>query len=183
MRLLRYALPAMMLASGALAQDVKYNFDAETDFSKYKTYGWASHPESVGIDELTLRTLATAFDAELAKKGLSKTDATKSDLVIVYQLALKSEKQLTSYDSGYGYGPGWRGGWYGSGGGISTTTSSTITIGSLALDMYDLSTKRLVWRGVGEKALDGKAKPDKQAKNAAKAAEKILKNYPPKKKS
>jgi hypothetical protein len=49
--------------------------------------------------------------------------------------------------------------------------------------MYDLSTKHLVWRGVGEKALDGKAKPDKQAKNAAKAAEKILKNYPPKKKS
>jgi hypothetical protein len=117
----------------------------------------------------------------LAKKGLSKSDSGTADLVIVYQLAFRQEKEITSYDSGWGYGPGWRGGWA-SPGGMSTATTSTIAIGALALDMFDASTKHLIWRGAAEKALEPTAKPDKQRKNAAKAAQKLLKNYPPKKK-
>jgi hypothetical protein len=45
--------------------------------------------------------------------------------------------------------------------------------------MYDSTQKELVWRGVATKALDPKAKPDKKQKNMNKAAEKLLKNYPP----
>jgi hypothetical protein len=102
----------------------------------------------------------------------------------VFQIAMGQEKQMTTYDTGgYGYGPGWRGGWYGGGmGGISTSTTSTINIGSLVLDMYDTGTKQIAWRGMASKTVDPKAKPDKRAKNFAKAAQKMLKNYPPKKK-
>jgi hypothetical protein len=182
MKLLQFAVPAIVFATVALAQDVRYNFDPQADFSKYKTYRWAKHPQSTDVDQLTLGVLGSAFDAELAKKGLSKVESGDSDLVIVYQIAFRQEKEITSYDSGYGYGPGWRGGWYNTGGGFSTSTTSTIPIGSLALDMFDASSKKLSWRGAAEKALDPKAKPDKQRKNAAKAAEKMLKNYPPKKK-
>ena len=182
MKIIRFVLPVLILASGALAQDVHYNFDPQADFSQYKTYRWSKHPQSVDIDELTLRMLGSALDAEIATKGLSKTDAATADLVIVYQIAIKKEKELTSYDSTWGYGRGWRGGWYGPGGGISTATTSTISIGSLALDIHDGSKKQLVWRGVVEKTLDANAKPDKQRKNAAKSAKKLLKNYPPTKK-
>jgi hypothetical protein len=182
MKTIRFVLPALLLASIALAQDVRYNFDPQADFAKYKTYRWAKHPQSVDVNELTLGTLGSALDTELAAKGLSKTDAPTADLVMVYQIAMRQEREITSYDSSWGYGPGWRGGWYGSGGGISTATTSTISIGSLALDMYDAPKKQLVWRGVAEKALDATAKPDKQRKNAAKGAKKLLKNYPPAKK-
>jgi hypothetical protein len=182
MNILRFALPALLLVSAALAQDVRYNFDPQADFSKYKTYRWEKHPQSAGIDELTLGMLGSAFDTELAAKGLRKTEAGAADLVIVYQIAIRQEKEITSYNSGWGYGPGWRGGWYGPSG-MSTATTSTIAIGSMALDMFDASKKNLVWRGMAEKALEPNAKPDKQRKNAAKAAEKLLKNYPPKKKS
>ena len=48
--------------------------------------------------------------------------------------------------------------------------------------MYDSAKKELVWRGTASKTLDPKAKPEKQQKNLAKAVEKLLKNYPPKKK-
>jgi hypothetical protein len=180
MTIIQFAISATLLGTAALAQDVRYNFDPQADFSKYKTYRWAKHPQSAGIDELTLGVLGSAFDAELAKKGLSKAAGDNSDLVIVYQLAFRQEKEITSFDSGYGYGPGWRGGWYGGGGGgMSTSTTSTIAIGSLALDMFDASKKNLIWRGTAQKAIEPKAKPDKQRKNAAKAAEKLLKNYPP----
>jgi hypothetical protein len=105
-----------VLAASALAQDVKYNFDEKADFAKYKTYRWAKSPQSADLDDLTTRQLLAAFDAELAKKGLTKVDTDSSDLVIVYEVAFKSEKQLTSFDTGGGwggYGPGWRGGWGG----------------------------------------------------------------------
>jgi hypothetical protein len=85
------------------------------------------------------------------------------------------------YDSGWGYGRGWGYG-YGGGGGISTATTSTIPIGQLDLDMYDPTEKKLVWRGSVSKTLDPKAKPEKVQKNLAKAAAKLLKNYPPTKK-
>jgi hypothetical protein len=86
------------------------------------------------------------------------------------------------YDSGWGYGAGWRYG-YGGGGGFSTSTTETIPIGQIDLDMYDPVTKQLVWRGSATKTLDPKAKPEKRMKNLSKAAAKLLKNYPPPKKS
>jgi len=171
---------ALILVGPACAQDVEYNFDPSADFSKYKTYRWAKHPQSLDVDQLTMSQLGAAFDAELAKKGLSKSSTDQSDLVIVYQVAMRSEQEITTWDTGYGYGPGWRGGWYGGGGGMSTSTTNTLTIGSLGLDMYDASTKHLVWRGKASKTLDPKAKPEKREKGMKKAAEKLLKNYPPK---
>jgi hypothetical protein len=63
---------------------------------------------------------------------------------------------------------------------MTTAATSTIPVGLADLDMYDATTKQLVWRGTATKALDTKAKPDKQMKNRQKAAEKMLKNYPPK---
>jgi len=182
--LIRLSIVVMALAAFAFAQDVQFNFDQNADFSKYHTYRWEKHPKSLDVDELTMNQLAKGFDAELAKKGLTRKDSGDTDLVIVFQLAISQEKQMTSYSDNFGYGPGWRGGWYGGGMGttMTTGTTSTINIGNVVLDMYDVSAKNLVWRGMASKTLDAKAKPDKRQKNINKAAEKMLKNYPPKKK-
>jgi hypothetical protein len=176
-------LTALFCVAGfAIAQDVSYNFDPAADFSKYKTYKWEKHPKSIDVDDITAGQLAKGFDAALATKGLTRKDSGPTDLVIVFQLAVGQEKQMTTYNTGgYGMGPGWRGGWYG-GTGMSTSTTSTITIGSVVIDMYDSATKQLVWRGMASKTVDAKAKPEKRQKNIDKAAEKMLKNYPPKKK-
>ena len=129
---------------------------------------------------MTATQLGAALEAELTKKGLTKKESGPTDMVIVYQLAVKNEKELNTFSSGYGMGPGYGGGWYGYGGtGTSTTTVTNLTIGSLDLDMYDAAAKTLVWRGVATKTLDTGAKPDKRTKNMAKAATKLLKNYPP----
>jgi len=169
------------------AQDVRYDFDKQKDFSKYKTYKWVPVKGADQVDDLTAKQLTSAIDTELAAKGLTKTDQDSADLYIGYQTALNSEKEYTSYNTGWGYGPGWGGGWYGGYGGLSTTTTygstSTVYVGQLDLSMYDSAQKQLVWRGVASKTLDPKAKPDKKAKNITKAVQKLMKNYPPKVKS
>lgn len=185
MRSARWVLPGILLAisfftSSAFAQDVSYNFDTKADFSKYKSYRWEKHPQSMDIDEITMNQLGESLDRELAKKGLTKTAAPTADLVIVYQLAVKSEKELTTYSSGFSTGPYWGGGWYGGGGTSYTSTSvNTIQIGSLDLDVYDPATKTLIWRGVAAKTLDTGAKPGKRQRNIDKATAKLLKNFPP----
>ena len=168
--------------SSAVAQDVRYNFDNSADFSKFKTYKWVEL-KGDKPNEMVQKQITSAIDAELATKGLTRTDSDNADLLIGYQTAIGTEKEFTSYNTGWGYGPGWGGGWYG-GGGMTTTTGQTTTIyiGQLALDMYSPAGKDLVWRGTVSKTLDPKAKAEKQQKNLAKAVAKLLKNYPPKKK-
>lgn len=184
MRGLRIILPLVLLAAAGYAQDVRYNFASGTDFSKYKTYRWVQIKEAQQLNQLAEQQLKSAVDAELSAKGLTKTEDEKADLLIGYQVSLGQEKQFTSFDSGWGYGPGWGRGWYGAGGGgISTTTSSTIHTGQADIDMYDPAAKQLVWRGTVSKTIDPKAKPEKQQKNLQKAMAKLFKNYPPKQKS
>ena len=172
----------MLLLTGmARAQDVRYNFDKSADFSKFKTYKWVPIKDAQKVDDITDKQIKDAVDSVLATKGLEKTTSDDADLYIGYQAAIGQEKQYTSFNSGWGYGPGWGGGWYGGGMNSSMTTGTTSTIytGQLALDMYSREGHDLVWRGVASKTIDTKAKPDKRQKNLNKAATKMLKNYPP----
>jgi hypothetical protein len=168
-------------ASAAVAQDVRYDFDKDKDFSKYKTYKWVPIKGADQPDELTARSIMSAIDAALGTKGMTKTEGDTADLYVGFQTAIGQEKEFTSYNTGWGYGGGWGGGWYG--GGMSSTTTygstSTVYVGQLDLSMYDPAQKQLVWRGVASKTLDPKAKPEKKQKNITKAVAKLLKNFPP----
>jgi hypothetical protein len=181
-KLLLFSIGLLLpFAGSAYSQDVRYNFDKNTDFSKFKTYKWVSLKDAAKVDDLTDKQIKDTLDAELAKKGLTKVDGDSADLFIAYQTAIGEEKQFTSYSSDWGYGSGWyRAGWYGyPGGGMTTGQTSTIYIGQLALDMYDSANHDLVWRGTASKTLDPKAKPEKRQKNLGKAVAKLLKSYPP----
>ena len=175
----------LLAATSALCQDIRYNFDKDADFSKFKTYKWVVIKDARRVDDLVERQIMAAVDAQLATKGLTKIDDDSANLYVGYQAGVGQEKQFTSYSSGWGYGGGWyRGGWYGGAGGSTMTTGQTSTIyrGQLAVDLYDSANHDLVWRGVASKTLNPKAKPDTQQKNLNKAVAKLLRNYPPRKK-
>jgi hypothetical protein len=181
MKKLAFLTAAFLLlsVSAALAQDVRYDFDKEKDFSKYKTYKWVAIKGADQPDDLMSKRITTTIDAELATKGMTKTEADTADLYVGYQTAIGQEKEFTSYNTGWGYGPGWGGGWYG--GGMSSTTTygstSTVYVGQLDVSFYDPAQKQLVWRGVATKTLDPKAKPEKKEKNVGKAVTKPLRTF------
>jgi len=183
MRLLRCFVPVFLVlavAGMAVAQDVRFNYDKTADFSKYKTYKWVEIKGS-DKDEMLDKQFRATIDSELGLKGLTKTDSDNANLYIGYQFAISTEKQVNTFSSGYGYGGGWGPyrGYGGMGSSTSTATSSTLYIGSLQLDFYDAAAKTTVFRAIGSKQIDTKAKPDKQQKNLSKAVKKILKEYPP----
>jgi Domain of unknown function (DUF4136) len=175
------SLMLLVSASGALAQDVRYNFDKAANFAAFRTYKWVVIKGATQLSDLVDRQIKASVDAELAKKGLTNSGSDTADLFIGYQAAVGQEKEYTSFDTGWGYGPGWYGGgWYGGGGGMTTGSTSTIYVGQLVLDMYSPAPHTLVWRGTASRTLDTEAKPEKQQKNLDKAVAKMLKNYPPK---
>lgn len=163
------ALWACIVTTG---QDVHYNFMPGTDFAKYHTYKWVRIESGAHPNQIVDAEIKQSVDMQLASKGLTKTDSDKADLYVGYQVAVAQEKQW----NGYGMGGGIR--W----GGLATATSSTISVGTVVLDMYDPATKQLVWTGNATKTLDPSANPEKNEKNLNKAMAKLLKNYPPKQK-
>lgn len=181
--MLALALGLVLAGSGtAFAQDIRYNFDKQADFAKFKTFKWVTIKGARVVNDLVDQQIRAAIESELALKGLVRTDADTADLYIGYQAAIDTEKQYTSFDTGWGYGPGWYGGGMYAGGGMSSTTgtTSTIYIGQIAVDMYNPASKSLVWRGTATKTLDTRANPEKQQKNLQKAMNKLFKkNYPP----
>jgi hypothetical protein len=111
-----------------------------------------------------------SVDSQLASKGMTKTDSDKADLYIGYQTAVNQETQWDAFGSrAFGMGSG-------------SWTSSTISVGTLVLDMYDPGTKQLVWTGQATKTIDTGANHEKNMKNLDKSMAKLLKNYPPKQK-
>jgi len=181
MKAVRWILPILFLftATSVFAQKVVFTFDKAVDFSKYKTYRWEQHPLMQDINPALLSQLGVAFDAALVKSGLTKATNAPADLVIVYMVGVEHEMDMTTYAVGWMATPSWGGVWY-SNGMVTSSTTSSVPIGSASLDMFDRAKQELVWRGVVSKTVDLKAKPEKREKNIIKAADKLMKNYPPK---
>lgn len=172
-------MAALLLALSATvsAQEIKYNYVAGTDFSKYKTYKWVRVPNAQYPNSILDGQIMQAIDTQLAAKGLTKTED-NPDLYVVYQVAVNQEKQWNTYSTG-GDMWGW-GGWRGWGGmSTSTTTTSTINVGTLNCDIYDVATKKQIWRGEASKTLGSGKDPQKVQKNLNKAMAKLFKKYPP----
>ncbi|HEY7095981.1 MAG TPA: DUF4136 domain-containing protein [Terriglobales bacterium] len=161
--------------------ETRYNFDQAEDFSQFKTYRWVPQPDAAKLDDQRDKQIKDAVDAELARKGLSKTDADSADLYIGYQAAINTETQFTSYKTDWGYSPSWSGARSGNVAGVTMAQVSTISVGQLVLDMYVSKKHSLAWRGVADKTIDPKASSDTQQKNLRKAIAKLLENYPPEK--
>ena len=172
------ALALLLAPALAIAQKTSYDFDKAIDFTTFKTYGLKDGTK-VG-DKLIDDRIVAAIESELAAKGFTKSET--PDVFVVYHLAFDSQKDISTYSSGYagGYGPYG----YGWGGGMGTTSTQVrnILIGTLVIDIADAKAKQIAWRGMATKELDPQAKPEKRDKNISNAVKKVFKNYPPKQK-
>jgi len=170
----------LLLPALALAQKTSFDYDKTADFTTMKTY---TMKDGTKVDDPFVDSRITAaIEAELKAKGLTRNDASP-DVVVVYHLTLDTQKDITSYSTGVAYGPypyRWGGGW---GGGTTNVRVNEILVGTLLIDVADAHKNQLVFRGMGVKEIDPQAKADKRDKNVAAAVKKVLKDFPPKKKS
>jgi hypothetical protein len=151
----------------AQAQDIATNFVPGTDFTKYKSYKWVVIDGAEKPDQIVDAQITNAVDGVLSGKGFKKVTGDTADLFVGYQVAVKQERQWNAYGGG---GLRWGGG---------SATSSTLSVGTLVLDMYDPTSKALVWKGQATKTLDPSKDANKNQDRLNKAMAKLLKDFPP----
>lgn len=174
MRIAMLALTLSLTLFGGMAsaQNVTYDYDRSADFSRFRTYAWVQGTEV--SDELNHKRVVRAIDSQLLAKGLMRTEnPAEADVLVAYHANFDTNLEINGFSSGWG---GYRFGGSRSG----SATVEEILVGTLVIDMVDAKSNVIVWRGIATREIDVKANAEKRDKNITKAAEKLFKNYPPK---
>ena len=168
-----------LAATPAMAQKVTVDYAHDFDFSGVKTFQYVDTQESNSKNDLMAGRIVEMIKKELREGGLTEVQD-NPDLFVTYHVTTEEMSSFNTTSMGYGgyggYGDGW-GGWggyggYGMGGmGSSTTYETKYTEGTLILDGYDPTDKKLVWRGTGTVTI--KDKPENQIKQVDKILKKI----------
>ncbi len=136
------------------------------DLKAYKSYAWVAPGDSAlgsrRDDKLFGGTIQTVADGELKAKGFV-VNTQAPDAVFMFDTRLEDHVRYTQSPSvsvGFGVGsPGYYGapGYY-MGGMVPVAggdvTASYYKQGTLVIEMYDLKTSKLLWRGWASKELD-----------------------------
>jgi hypothetical protein len=155
----------------AFAMDVSVDHDETVDFSKYKTFIWI-HPPMLN-DPLMRQRIGDAVNRMLQEKGVRLVSSPEeADLGLIANGATEQRQTLQTFYDTFPAGWGW-GGW-----GTARTVIDTYQVGTLVMDMFDMGTKRVVWRGVATDTLSDK--PEKNTKKINKAVKEMLEDFPPK---
>lgn len=163
----------LLIFSACTSINVYSDYDKAVDFSPYKTYAFhKSGIDKVQISDFDKKRILHAIDAELSKKGMTKSDT--PDLLINFSTKEKERVDVNQF--GFGMGYGWGFGWnpflWGGQPYVSTSTE-----GTLFIDVVDARKKELIWQGEGVGYLT-QNRSQKEARINEFVA-KILAQYPP----
>ena len=163
----------LAFAGSASAQKVNTDWDHGADWSKYNSY-FVDIAKPFGT-QLSQQRVVAAVDSALQSRGWKKMASldAASAAVIINGAGQKEETSTTMYTGG-GYA-GW--GWGGGGMGMATTSTSQVTVGTLVVDIFDVMTKQLLFRGQASDQVSSNA--DKNTKTVYKAMAKMFKAFPP----
>ncbi len=174
-------LLTVMLMMGCSDLKVTSDKDNTVDFNAFKSFSfltWNKENSSL-INELDKQRLINAVKSELMDRGYAYQES-GGELAVSLYIVLDQKtgtNAYTSYYGGYGggyyYGPGW--GW---GGGYAHTSYSQYdyTVGTLVVDVFDESSKKLIWQVVASGTVDDN--PESREKNIPRVITYMFKKYP-----
>jgi hypothetical protein len=180
-KLLLLAMSAGLLA-GCSSVTVKRDYDKDMDFTSLKTFAWqhTEQPQTGNpqIDnDLNDERIRNAVNATFSSKGLQLTAREDADMLVAYFVDHQRKLNSSSVSVGMGRGS------YGRYGGVGYNTGvSEYDQANLTIDILDSKDEKMIWRGVGSRAVYEGSNPQKSIEIINAAVAKILKKFPPKKK-
>ncbi|MEW7290382.1 DUF4136 domain-containing protein [Aquimarina sp. 2304DJ70-9] len=157
---------------------VASDYDKQANFNTYKSYAFFKPGiDKAEISDLDKKRILRAIEADMTSKGFIKSE--NPDMLV--SIFTKTRENVSVYQNnwGWGWGPGWGYGWGWNpwfwGGNYNSV--STVTEGTLYIDLIDASKKELIWQGMGTSALTKDVDKKQEKMNEIVGA--ILEKYPP----
>ena len=153
---------SMTVATASMASTVRYDYDREVEFSKWKIVAFpASGPVDLSLPE---RRIRRALESGFKTKGYTFAATPDSaDFVIAYHAAAWREPKVNDTFRGPGFG--------------RSLQVERVPMGILIVNLVDRKSGKVAWHGevVDEIAQDA----EKADKKTAKDVEKLLEKFPP----
>lgn len=162
----------LLLLTACAGVETKTDHDPSIDFSQYQSYYWKLLP--VTGNPLMDRRIVDRVDKELRSKGWQRVPEPLAQTALAADVTTRQEQQIHTFHDQWG--PGWHGwGW----GGPVTSQSRVITydVGTLVLDLYDVRTKNVIWRGTASATLS--KKPSKMNQSLENGVWQMFEKFPP----
>lgn len=153
---------------------VSYDYDSQTNFSKYKTYNFYPNISS-GLSNLDNVRIMKATDSILQMRGFKKSE-TPQFLINFFAKEFVSQSNTSI---GFGVGSGGHNGSVGVSGGIPV--GGDIINQNLTFDFIDEKEDELFWQAVGSDKLKVKANSLQKSIYYFELIDKILIGFPPEK--
>jgi hypothetical protein len=181
-------LAALLLLVSSCAPRVQVDARRNVNFNKYRTYAWMDPDVTAGknpvfYNEIATQNVEDALNGTLAEKGLS-LNQTSPDLIIGYHFFVENKTRTVS-DPSPMYGPfmgwgrwgwnGWGPGWWGWNGGMRQYRQEQYQSGTVVVDMVDARTRKLVWRGAVQDAINN---PTRIGPELTREVNRILEKFP-----
>jgi len=176
-KVLGIIITVALVATPAMAQKVTIDYAHDFDFEAVKTFQYVDTKDSNLKNELMAGRIVEMIKKEMREGGGTEVQS-DPDLYITYHVTSQENTRYNTTSMGYGGYGGYYGGWGGWGGGgmaSSTTTATNYTVGTLIIDAYEPTEKKMVWRGTG--TIEVKSKPEKKIKQVDNILTKLGKKW------
>lgn len=177
----------VLMLSSCSSLKVYTDLDKTVDFNQFASfslYPW-DYKNGYQLNDYDKGTIYNAIKTEMTEKGY-KFQKEGGDLIISIFLTLDNVTSYEAYTNHYGGWAGYGGGWgyygfgygYGYGPGYSTTTvtENNYQKGTLIIDIFNATDKKLVWQGIGAKEVQTDL--DKRDKELPNNVGRILAAFP-----
>jgi hypothetical protein len=166
----------MLALSGCSTVGVVSDYDHTAPFGTYRTYSIAPGTDGRELPEYCEITLRRTIRFELAARGIVEAEGEKADLAIVWDVYLagrNSAQERRDPEGHMAYAYGDYSYWTGMPANLANSTK--YPEGTLLLDVVDIKTDTLVFRGTAEAVAMG---PERSAPIIEKAVKKMVAALP-----
>lgn len=169
----------VVFLAGCSSPRVTTDFAQGTTFSRFRTFEYRDSADSLAASSPLLhQRIVTAITAGMISSGLKEVKENPDVFVTYYGSTDQQVHFHTTYTGVSSWNSPRRGvDSLGFGVASSTTRPTTVTQGTLVIDIWDASSNSLVWRSVATSALS--SNPQRNTAIVNQAIERAFRNFPP----
>jgi uncharacterized protein YceK len=172
-------LAALGMLAGCSSVRVNTDHAEDADFSQFRTFQYQEGSNTVAVtDPLAHQRIVAALRRNMTAAGLTEVES-DPDVRVTYHGSTERQIEFrTTYTGGSNWG---RGSWgsrnVGVGMSTSTTRPTTVTQGTLVIDIWEVAGNRLVWRGVVSRSVS--SNPSRNTAEINRGIDAAFRRFPP----